>query len=207
MLMRCEYEGAVLARKLYAMVDCPSLADFKNMVRINLLPNLPVSGKDINNAEFVFGPDVGALTGKTIQNTPEPVRTDYIELPQELIDLHQEVTMAADILYINKIPFLTSVLRNIKFTTAQEINNRKKSTLLTAIKKIFKLYTSQGFVVTNALMDREFKPLTEELLPTKLNSISTNDHVPDIERQNRIIKERHHMAQCLSTKKQNLVHF
>eukprot|EP00957_Ditylum_brightwellii_P165101 12569942-Ditylum_brightwellii.AAC.1 len=162
MLTRLEYERAVAARKLYAMVGCPSLADFNNMPRMNLLPDLPVSVKDINNAEFVFGPDVGALKGKTIWKTPEPVRTDYIKVPRELINLHHEVTMAADILYINKIPFLTSVSRNIKFTMTQKVNNRKKSTLLTAIKKIFKLYMSQCFVVTNTFMDREFEPLAKE---------------------------------------------
>eukprot|EP00957_Ditylum_brightwellii_P183278 13960761-Ditylum_brightwellii.AAC.1 len=179
------------------MVGCPSLADFKNMARMNLFPDLSFSVKDINNGEFVFGPDVGALRGKTSLKTQEPARTDHIKVPQELINLHQEVIMAANILYINKIPFCTSVLRNIKFTTTKNINNRKKSTLLTAIKKIFKFYMSQGFVVINALMDREFEPLAEEFLPTKLNSTPANEHVPGIEWQNKFIKEWVRSINCM----------
>eukprot|EP00957_Ditylum_brightwellii_P143011 10896631-Ditylum_brightwellii.AAC.1 len=80
---------------------------------MNLLPNSLISVKDINNAEFVFGPDLGTLKGKTVRKTPEPVVMDYIEVPRELIDLHKDVTVAAYILYINKIPFLTSASRNI----------------------------------------------------------------------------------------------
>eukprot|EP00957_Ditylum_brightwellii_P106997 8163663-Ditylum_brightwellii.AAC.1 len=63
------------------MVGHPLLANYKNMIRMNLLPNSPVSIKNIDNAEFVFGPDVGALKDKTIWKTLEPVRTDYIEVP------------------------------------------------------------------------------------------------------------------------------
>eukprot|EP00957_Ditylum_brightwellii_P019360 1460771-Ditylum_brightwellii.AAC.1 len=56
-----EYEGAVAARKLYGMVGCPLLANYKNMIRMILLSDSPVSVKDIDNAEFVFDPDLGAL--------------------------------------------------------------------------------------------------------------------------------------------------
>eukprot|EP00957_Ditylum_brightwellii_P025330 1916487-Ditylum_brightwellii.AAC.1 len=125
MMTWCKYKGAIAARKLYALVGCPSLDDDKNIIKMDLLPNSPFSVKDINNTEFVFGSDLGALKGKTVRKTPEPVVTDYIEVPRDLIDLHKEVTVVADILYINKILFLTSVSRNIKFTTAQQINNRK----------------------------------------------------------------------------------
>eukprot|EP00957_Ditylum_brightwellii_P038877 2938109-Ditylum_brightwellii.AAC.1 len=79
MMTRREYKGAVAARKLCAMVGRPSLVDYKNMIKMNLLPDSPVSVKDIDNAEFVVGPDLGALKGKTIRKTPEPVVTDYIE--------------------------------------------------------------------------------------------------------------------------------
>eukprot|EP00957_Ditylum_brightwellii_P117237 8941143-Ditylum_brightwellii.AAC.1 len=63
MLTQRKYEHAAAARNLYTMVGQPSLTDFKNMVKLNLLPNSLVSLQDINNAEFLFGPDVGSLKG------------------------------------------------------------------------------------------------------------------------------------------------
>eukprot|EP00957_Ditylum_brightwellii_P077179 5864777-Ditylum_brightwellii.AAC.1 len=79
MMTRREYKGAVAPRKLYAMAGCSSLANYKNMIKMNLLPNSLASDKDKNNAEFVFGPDLGTLKGKTVRKTPEPVVTDYIK--------------------------------------------------------------------------------------------------------------------------------
>eukprot|EP00957_Ditylum_brightwellii_P137477 10481632-Ditylum_brightwellii.AAC.1 len=61
------------------MVGQPSLADFKNMVKINLLPDSPVTVQDLNNVEFLFGPDVGTLKGKTTRKTLDPVRSKYFE--------------------------------------------------------------------------------------------------------------------------------
>eukprot|EP00957_Ditylum_brightwellii_P009033 682733-Ditylum_brightwellii.AAC.1 len=103
------------------------------MVELNLLPGSPVSLQDATYAEFLFGPDLGALKGKMTCKIPPSVRTDYINVPQALINLHKHVTITVDVMFINKIPFLISVSRSIKFTTAQMLNNRKKSSLLTTI--------------------------------------------------------------------------
>eukprot|EP00957_Ditylum_brightwellii_P061195 4643419-Ditylum_brightwellii.AAC.2 len=100
------------------------------MVSMNLLLGLPVMLQDVRSTKFLFGKDVRALKGKTTRRVPEPVISNYIHVPRELINLQQDVTIAADVMYINKIPFLTSVSRKIKFTTAQTLNNRKKSTLI-----------------------------------------------------------------------------
>eukprot|EP00957_Ditylum_brightwellii_P092677 7056915-Ditylum_brightwellii.AAC.1 len=94
------------------MVECPSMSDFRNMVKMNLLPGSPVSLQDIDNAEFLFGTDMGLLKGKTTRKVPEPVASNYIEVPREIIDFHKGVTIAADVKYINKVPFFTNVPKN-----------------------------------------------------------------------------------------------
>eukprot|EP00957_Ditylum_brightwellii_P000093 6616-Ditylum_brightwellii.AAC.1 len=73
MITRQEYEQAVKAHKLYAMVGCPSMPDFKNMVKMNLLPGSPISLQDVDNAKFLFGMDVGSIKGKTTIKVPELV--------------------------------------------------------------------------------------------------------------------------------------
>eukprot|EP00957_Ditylum_brightwellii_P057647 4371044-Ditylum_brightwellii.AAC.1 len=98
MLTRKEFENVVKARKLYAMVERPSNANFVNMVKLNLLPDSPISLQDVKNAEFLFGPDLGSLKGKSIQESPKQVTTKYIHIPHELIDLHHDVNIAADIM-------------------------------------------------------------------------------------------------------------
>eukprot|EP00957_Ditylum_brightwellii_P103060 7853835-Ditylum_brightwellii.AAC.1 len=117
------------------MVGRPSMSDFKNMVKMNLLSGSPVSLQDVDNAKFLFGTDVGSLKGKTTRKVPEPVTSDYTKMPQEIIDLHKNVTITANAMYINKMLFLISMSKKIKFTVAQKSNNRKKLSLVKSVKK------------------------------------------------------------------------
>eukprot|EP00957_Ditylum_brightwellii_P083228 6327847-Ditylum_brightwellii.AAC.1 len=96
---------------------------------MNVLPGSPVSIQDVNNAKFLFRTNVGSLKGKTTKKVPDPVTSNYIKVPQEIIDLHKDVTIAADVMYINKMPFLTSMSKKIKFTMAQKLNDRKNCPL------------------------------------------------------------------------------
>jgi hypothetical protein len=69
-----EYSQASLARKLQCIIGRPSTKEFLRIVDSNLLPNCPISRADILNAEFIFGPDVGSLKGKTVRRSPHVVR-------------------------------------------------------------------------------------------------------------------------------------
>ena len=53
------------ARNLYQMMMFPSVADYKNAIKLNLIHNCPVTVEDINIAEDIFGKDIFALKGKT----------------------------------------------------------------------------------------------------------------------------------------------
>jgi hypothetical protein len=44
----------------------PSAQSYGKIVDSNLLPNCPISREDIANAEHLFGPNIGALKGKTV---------------------------------------------------------------------------------------------------------------------------------------------
>eukprot|EP00957_Ditylum_brightwellii_P060544 4597142-Ditylum_brightwellii.AAC.1 len=150
---------AVTARKLYAMVGQPSKSDFKKMVQFNLMPNCPITLQDIKNTKAIFGKDVWALKGKTVRTKPIPVVTDYINAPPDLFKHHHEVTLCVDIVFVNKLLFLTSILRDLHFMMVQHLANRKLDNILKYIKNIVNAYSSRGFKIKVALMDREFDPL------------------------------------------------
>jgi hypothetical protein len=59
-----DYSQAVLARKIQSLLGRPSTQQYKNIVDGNVLPNCPVTSRDINTAEDIFGPDVGNLKSK-----------------------------------------------------------------------------------------------------------------------------------------------
>eukprot|EP00957_Ditylum_brightwellii_P173843 13234833-Ditylum_brightwellii.AAC.1 len=89
---------------------------------MNLLPGSPVSLEDVKNVELLFGTDFGSLKGKTTRKAPEPVISNYIDMPRELINLHKDVTIAADMVYINKVTFLSNAICpiNLNTTSANE---------------------------------------------------------------------------------------
>ena len=61
-------------------------------------------------------------------------------VPKWLIKLHNKVFIEVDAIFINIMPFMVTVLRNIKFNTVQNMANKKKSTLLGQIDVILSQY-------------------------------------------------------------------
>ena len=103
-----------------------------------------------------------------------------------------EVTLCVDLMYVNKVPLLVTLSRNIKFGTVEAVSDRKEATILKCVKGVVSLYRKAGFKVTTTLMDGEFVPLRSGLaeLGLRLNETSRDEHVGDIERYIRTVKER-----------------
>jgi hypothetical protein len=185
-----DYERAKQARKALALIGYPSPKDFKHMVSSNMIKNCPVTSTDVANANTIFGPDLATLKGKTVRITPPPVATDYVQIPNEIMSLNRNVTLAIDIMFVNGLPFLVSISRKIKSTTVEYLIGRKQHHLVNSIKKIVNLYKQRGFTIETALMDREFECLRGDLPELNLNTTAASEHVPDVERQIRVLKER-----------------
>ena len=83
------------------MIGYPSIVDFKNAVKHNLINNCPITIKDIEAAEKIYGPDIAALKGKTIRKQPMQVNTDIIAVPENIKQMHHDVILGGDILFVN----------------------------------------------------------------------------------------------------------
>jgi hypothetical protein len=144
------------------------------------------------NAEKIFGPDLGSLKGKTTRSGGEHVKTVITDINNEIMDRYRHITLTGDIMFVNKVPFFMTVSRAIKFGTAEMIADRKNHTIVVAIKQVIAAYSKRGFVITHLLMDGEFEPIRSDLalLGVNLNVASSNEHVPEIERHIRTVKER-----------------
>jgi hypothetical protein len=184
-----DYKRAKRALKALALVGYPSPKDFKNMVSSNMIKNFPVTSTDVANANTIFGPDLTTLKGKTVRITPTPVATDYVQILKEIMSLNRNVTLAIDIMFVNGLPFLVSISRKIKFTTVGYLIGRKQHHLVNSIKKIVNLDKQRGFTIETALMDREFECLRDDLPELNLNTTAASEHVTDVERQIRVLKE------------------
>ena len=154
---------------------------------------------DFARSDKIYGKDIHALKGKTNRSKPKKMVINYMELPKSILDSNRNITLSIDIMYVNKIPFVTTISRHVKFTTVEVIQKRTKSQLSECIKNVVAIYTQRSFKVNHALLDGEFVPLRTDLLNMVIvsNFATRNEHVPEIERQHRVIKER--ARACRST--------
>jgi hypothetical protein len=108
--------------------------------------------------------------------------------------LHKEVFMTTDILFVNKNPFFLTLSRKITFTAVNNLTDRTVSQIFKAFKEIYQYYFQRGFHITVVHADGEFAPLKPliESIPggPVFNLASANEHVPEIERRIRVVKER-----------------
>jgi hypothetical protein len=186
------YKQATLARKLQNVIGRPSARTFLNIVDKNLLKDCPVIRADVLAAEDIFGPNLGSIKGKTVRQTGDRVRPEYEKVPEEIMKQYQDVTLCVDLMFINKIPFLVTISRHLKFGTIEAVKSRRHKVLLPALKNVKRLYALRGFRVKHCHVDNEFEPMRMDLLDAgmQLNVVSEAEHVPEIERQIRTIKER-----------------
>ena len=123
------------------------------MISQNLILNFPVTVSDVARAEKFYGKDIHALKGKTTRSKPKQVVIDYMELPKSILESNRNITLSIDIMYVNNIPFVTTIIRHVKFTTVKVIQKRTKSQFSECIKNVVAIYTQRGFKVNHALLD------------------------------------------------------
>jgi hypothetical protein len=191
---KAEVSRAEVARKLQTSIGRPSTRDFVRIVNSNLLPNCPVSKRDIMAAEDIFGPDIGSVKGKTTRRTPRRVSTEdaFTVLPKSVHDRYRDVTICADLMHVNGITFFVTFSRHIRFGSIEVIPNKNQATLFKAMKQIAAVYHNGGFRIRHAFMDGAFECLRDDLheMQIMLNTTARDEHVGDIERFIRTVKER-----------------
>jgi hypothetical protein len=105
---RHEVKKAKEARRIQGMIANPTKREFPGMLREQLLTNCPVTMRDVDNANRIFDPDLANLRGKTTRTKPERVRVEYVQIPRDFVQLHKYVTLVADVLFVNGLPFLVT---------------------------------------------------------------------------------------------------
>jgi hypothetical protein len=191
-----EIEGADRAQKLYIKIERPSSEqEFLDILKNNLIRNCPVTPDDARRAVNIYGPNLATLQGKTVkkQNSATP-NHQAIQIPAPIIAKCNSVRIFIDIFWVNGSAYFHTISEWIKFRTVSQIPNRSKQTLLTEVRKVIHMHQTRGITVAGIEGDREFTCVTHDLLPTPTNITDADDHVSEVERSIRTVKER---TRCL----------
>ena len=180
------YQRAVEARRLQNIVMRPASKKYKEVI-LDYLRDADVTRADIDAAEHIFGPNIGAIKGKTVRRPNPHVPSGVDAVPHDVLKLHKHITLTIDMMFINNLPFFVTKSRDLQFTTVEFMKNRQVATVHAYLQSVIKLYTSRGFVIDTIFGDHEFEVL-RPWHPT-LNTTAADEHVPDIERHIRTIKD------------------
>ena len=164
----------------------------------NMIPNCDITREDIIRAEDIFRPNLGSIKGMTTRHHTQHVNITWTKVPREILQKYGEVTLAINIMAINKIPFMITTSRHIHFGTAELIRNKAKRTLMTSIHQVVGAYHARGFRICNILADGGFECIRNNLadIGISLNVATRNENVPEVERYIRTIKERVRAIAC-----------
>jgi hypothetical protein len=154
-----------------------------------------VTTNDVNLATKVFGEDVRALKGKTPRQCPTPVTSNIIKIQDKLIGVQQDVIFSIDGITVNSIKFLRTISHEIYYRTAQYVIQTNANKFKKCLNEIKTLYKQGGFFIKEIHCDNEFqeamdKYSMEQDLLIKINYAAAQEHVPQVEQNNRTIKEQ-----------------
>jgi hypothetical protein len=188
------YKQAMVARRIQDTIGRPWTRDYVKIVEGGSLRNCPIIRADIAAAEDILGPNLGSLKGKTVRRKGAHVPSLVADVPYQIIKMYRNVTLCFDIMFVNKIAFLVTVSRHIRFGTTERLLSRQAGVVAKALISVIYFYRQRGFRVKECNGDGEFAPIRGDLAEPKVNAqlnvTAEDEHVPEVERYIRTIKER-----------------
>ena len=76
---------------------------------IRIINNCPVAIEDIHNANTIYKCDVPTLKGKIVRKQLKRIQAEYIEVPDSFHQTIVNLTVSAEVMFVNGIPFVVSV--------------------------------------------------------------------------------------------------
>ncbi len=106
--------------------------------------------------EDIFGLDIGSLKGKTARRKLHQVWSAATPLPLPIMERYRTLTLCANLMYVNGVPFLLTMSRNLKFGTIEALPNWLEATVITGLVSMVRVYKQRGFSISLGLADGEF---------------------------------------------------
>ena len=118
-LIKCDASTADTVRRFQHIAGHPSDApSLVAMAKKRTIRNCPFTPRDVTIATKILGPSVHGLKGKGTRKTKEPVQMKArVPILKSIKEHYMEVTIAANVLNVNQIPFFSTIPRGIHYGT------------------------------------------------------------------------------------------
>ena len=102
------------------------------------------------------------MKGGTVRQKHDRVDPEFTQIPKDFYELHHFVTLTADVMFVNCIPFLVTRSRDIRLNTIEFLPSRTARQLSSSLTKIVQINARGGFIVRLVMMDMEFEKIGDE---------------------------------------------
>ena len=154
---------AELVRRFQHVAGVPSDATLIHLVTTNGIRNNPITKRDILIAHEMLARSKYAAKGKTKRCQPSAVdmHQQTVEVPRVIKEYYSNVELSTNVMYLNNIPFITSISEHIHYGTTRVIDNITCLKLENELKNVIRSYTVRSFRVVLILVDIQFKALKD----------------------------------------------
>jgi hypothetical protein len=90
---------------------------------MNLIKNCVVTTEDVNLAMKGYGSDISGIKGKTTRRKPTTVVDNTVVIPEEILEIQQDLKVSMDGMTVNSMKFLTAISHDLYYRTAQYVSN------------------------------------------------------------------------------------
>ena len=118
------------------------------------------------------------------------VDSDRVTTPRHFKLLHKSVTLVADVLFVNGIPFFITISRKICFVDVEHMQSRTANQPSRYLNKALSLYARASYNVEVLFMDMGFDPVSTNMSNVTVNMTAAHEHVGDIDIELRAVTER-----------------
>jgi len=185
-----DVKGAQNAQDFIRKLGYPSISDAIKMISSGKILNCPVTIADLKRAIDIYGPDLASLKGKTVTKKSKIAK---FENPIPRFQ-KSDICLCIDIMFINGISFLTTVSEDLGLLMVGEIKSRSMNHMKDILDTMINYYRSASFNVKMIKTDGEsgIIGLSSHLNSRgiTINQAGKSQHVPQVERKIRQIKER-----------------
>ena len=91
-----------------------------------------------------------------MRRKPDSVAKDYVETLREILESRKDLEVSMDIISVNKLPFLVSIIRGLNLTTIEYLSSKNEIALVPFINKIVSYYKSHSLHVGTMFVDPDF---------------------------------------------------
>ena len=123
------------------------MQDLKTALATNAIADNPVKTSDVELTEKIFGPDLCSVKGKTTRRKPIPMVNDQIAIPSELYERRSDLELCIDIMFVNEMPFMTTITCALYYRTAQFLPTRTHRDLYESIDDVLRIYNGAGLLL------------------------------------------------------------